>query len=279
MTSGYFLKLNQFEGPLDLLLHLVRVNEIDIFNIDIFFISNQYVEYLRLMEFDDLHDAGEFIEMAATLVEIKSKMLLPRDELEKGEDDGEDDDPRRTLQERLILHEKFGLVAEHLASSPQMGIQIQNNLEWKRLESLYEHIEAPLVGDPTSMIILYEQMLQSLTERKPEVKVQAKTHMLTVDQKIEEIAHLLKTVKFTLFQGFYDRFLSRYELVVYILAVLELVRWGKAKVYQQELNGPIWIYAVDFDESLLPIYSDKCGEFSRSSVGSDQELPSPELRE
>ncbi|MBF0440349.1 MAG: segregation/condensation protein A [Oligoflexales bacterium] len=238
---------------MDLLLHLVRVNEIDIFNIDIFLLSNQYIEYLRLLKFDDLSDASEFLEMAATLLEIKSRMLLPREEKIEGEDVLEDDDPRRSLQERLILHEQFQKAAETLALSENYGIANFTNNEWRRLEPFYEHIEAPLVGDSASMLILYEQMLVQLSERKSGPKVVPSTHKVTVEQKIDEISKLLKTVRFALFQGYYSQFNSRYELIVYILAVLELTRWGKMKIYQQEINGPIWICSPDFNESYLPI--------------------------
>ena len=251
MNSNYQLKLNQFEGPLDLLLHLIKVNEIDIFNIDIFRLTTQYLEYLRLIKFDDLGDAGEFLEMAATLIEIKSRMLLPRDE-KKAEDLLGEEDPRRSLQERLLEYEKFKQAAEELSVRPHYGIAIQTSQEWRRLEPLYEDIEGPLIGDPASLVILYEQMLRSLATRKPPVRVEAKTHMVTVEQKIEELGRLLETVNFALFQGFYKRFQSRYELVVYILAVLELSKWGKLKTYQQELNGPLWIYRSTFDEGLLP---------------------------
>jgi len=77
MTTQYYLKLEQFEGPLDLLLHLIRVNEIDIFNIDIFKLTQQYLAYLRILRYDDLADADGFIEVAATLIGIKTKLLLP----------------------------------------------------------------------------------------------------------------------------------------------------------------------------------------------------------
>ena len=160
-----FLKINQFEGPLDLLLHLIKVNEIDVFNIDIYLLTNQYLEYLRLIEFDDLSDAGEFLEMAATLIEIKSRMLLPtekKDDLEELDDD----DPRKPLQERLVEYETFGKVAEYFERLPQVGVDIQTNNEFKRLEQEYAHVESPLKGDPTSLVILWEQMLRDFSEKK-----------------------------------------------------------------------------------------------------------------
>ncbi len=253
MTTQYYLKLDQFEGPLDLLLHLIRVNEIDIFNIDIFKLTQQYLAYLRILRYDDLADAGEFIEMAATLIEIKSKMLLPGQESKNEEGQLKEDDPRYSLQEQLIQYEIFKRAGEHLSIKPQFGVQIRSSMEWQRLAPLYEHIEAPMVGDPAALVILYEQMLASLAERKPPLRVEAKTHMVTLEDKIKELARFIETVNFALFQGFYKNFQSRYELVIYVLAALELSKAGQLKIYQEVANGPMWIYRPDIDKAQLPL--------------------------
>ncbi len=253
MTTQYYLKLDQFEGPLDLLLHLIKVNEIDIFHIDVFTLTQQYLEYLRILKYEDLADAGEFIEMAATLIEIKTKMLLPGQESRNESGDLTEDDPRYSLQERLIQYERIKKAAEYLALKPQFGVQIRTSQEWQRLSPLYEAIEAPLEGDSASLVILYEQMLRDLAERKPPVRVEAKTHMVTVEDKIGELAKIIENVNFALFQGFYKTFQSRYELVVYILATLELCKGGKLKAHQEVMNGPIWVYRSDLDKSQLPL--------------------------
>lgn len=103
------------------------------------------------------------------------------------------------------------------------------------------------------MVVLYEQVLTEFSERKPVKVVEAKMHMVTVEEKINELQKLLDTVHFALFQGFYQKFESRYELVVYILAVLELCKWDKARVYQQELLGPLWLYRSDLSATDLPL--------------------------
>lgn len=252
MTAEYHVKLQHFEGPLDLLLHLIRVHEIDVFDIDIYKLATEYLNYLRLLKFNDLADAGAFLEMAATLIEIKSRMLLPSDEQKAASEDGEDDDPIKTLQERLIQYERIRRAAAYLAGLPQFGVQIQAGHEHERLAEVFKDVEAPLTGDPATLVVLYEQMLRGLGERK-NTKVEAKTHMVSLEETINKMQEYLNVAQFSLFQGFYNRFGSRYELVVNILAVLELARQFKLKFYQQDLMGPLWVYRPDCDESILPI--------------------------
>lgn len=252
MSSEYFVKTGQFEGPLDLLLHLIRVHEIDIFAIDVLRLTQEYLSYLRLMQFDDLQQAGEFLEMAATLIEIKTRMLLPSDEKHATEEGQEDDDPVRSLQERLLQYEMFRNAAEHFSQMPQMGVEIQPNNEWNRLGPIYEHIEAPLTGDAATLVVLYEQMLRGLAERKKS-KHTAKLHRITVEDTIEKVGREIETTRFMLFQGMYNLLQSRDELVVHLMAMLELVKMKKIQVYQQELMGPVWMYRADLDESVLPI--------------------------
>lgn len=250
--AGYTLRLEHFEGPLDLLLHLIKVNEIDVFNIDILRLTSQYLEFLRVVEFEDLAHAGEFVEMAAALIEIKSMSLLPKDEHESSSGD-EEDDPKQDLQRRLIEYEMFQKASQFFNQLPQLGVEIQTNQEWRRLEPFYEDVMAPLKGDPVSMLVLFERSLSDLAERKPPVRVQAVTHRVGVEVIIEKLENLLKTVRFALFQALFKDFQSRYELVAHILAVLEMSRWGKANIYQENHCGPLWFFLPDFDEGLLPV--------------------------
>lgn len=253
MSNSYFVKTDQFEGPLDLLLHLIKVHEIDIFAIDVFVLTNEYLSYLRLMKFNDLQQAGEFLEMAATLIEIKTRMLLPHDEKTASLGEvTEDDDPIKTLQERLLQYEMFRNAAEHFSQMPQMGVEIQTNNEWQRLEPVYEHIEAPLSGEAATLVVLYEQMLKALSERK-NAKVTAKINRISVEETIEKVHVEIEQARFMLFQGMYNRFQSRDELVVHIMAMLELSKQKRINIYQAEHFGPIWLYRFDCDESVLPL--------------------------
>jgi len=252
MSNEYFVRTEQFEGPMDLLLHLVKVYEIDIFDIDVLKLTREYLDFLRKMRFADLGQASEFIEMAATLIEIKTRLLLPHDEKGATDDGDSDDDPLRTLQERLIQYEAFRNAAEHFSQMPQLGVEIQTNTEWDRLGPLYEHVEAPLTGDSASMVIMYEQMLRGLLDRKKSV-VTRKLHAISVEEVIDRLERDLEAQRFALFQGYYNRFQSRYELVAYVLAMLELSKMKKLKMYQQELKGPLWIYRFEFESDILPV--------------------------
>jgi len=252
VSSDYHVKLEHFEGPLDLLLHLIRVHEIDVFDIDIYRLATEYLNYLRLIKFNDLSDAGAFLEMAATLIEIKSRSLLPSDEQKVLNEDGEEEDPLKLLQERLIQYERIRRVADYLANLPQFGVQIKSCHEHERLAEVFKDVESPLTGDAATLVILYEQMLRGLGERKNS-KVEAKTHMVSLEETITKMQEYLDIAHYSLFQGFYNKFESRYELVVHILAVLELARQFKLKFYQQDLMGPLWIHRPDVDEATLPL--------------------------
>ena len=279
MSNEYFVKTAQFEGPLDLLLHLIRVHEIDIFAIDILRLAEEYIGYLRLIKFDDLQQAGDFIEMAATLIEIKSRMLLPGDERAASDETLIDDDPVKNLQERLIQYDMFRNAAEHFSQMPQMGVDIQTNHEWSRLFPMYEHIEAPITGEAATLVVLYEQMLRGLAERK-KTKVNLKINRISVEETIEKLHQEIETTRFALFQGIYNRLQSRDELVVHTLAMLELVKMKRIKLYQQEMMGPIWIYRADCEESILPIGTVATPQFSPPMGAVDvTTLPDVEVEE
>ena len=252
MHPKYFVKVEQFEGPLDLLLHLIKLNEIDIFNINIFELTNQYLEYLRILEFDNLQQAGEFLEMAATLIEIKSRLLLPQGSEKFGTDEDNTTDNLINLQQRLIEYEKFKQAAKILEQNYSNYPTTYSSYECKRLEPFYDGIELPLQADSAMLVVLYEQLLKNIPQKK-QGKIHAKINKVNIDEKIEEILSLLENLNFALFQGFYNRFASRYELVIYILAILELIKLGKIRYYQKSALGPLWIYKYDFDEQNLPL--------------------------
>jgi segregation and condensation protein A len=252
MSSEYFVKLDRFEGPLDLLLHLIRVHEIDIFAIDIFRLTTEYLNYLRLIKYDDISEAGEFVAMGATLIEIKSRSLLPTEERKVINEDGEEEDPLKTLQDRLLQYEMIRRAAEWFSQCPQMGVEIQTGHEYERLAEVFKDVETPLEGDPARLIILFDQTMRELADRKAN-KIEAKMHGITLEQTIERFGEYINTVRFGMFQGLYNKFRSRYDMVVHFMAILELSKQHTLKIYQQDMMGPLWFYRADLDESVLPV--------------------------
>ena len=134
---------------------------------------------------------------------------------------------------------------------PQMGVDIHTNNEWSRLDPIYEHVEAPLSGEAATLVILYEQMLQGLSERR-HARVTATTHRVSVEEIIERLEQEILQARFALFQGYYNKFESRYELVVHILAMLQLSKDKRMRIHQEDMFGPVWLYRNDCDESELP---------------------------
>lgn len=246
--SSYFLKLDQFEGPLDLLLHLIKAHELDIFEIDLFVLTTQYLDYLRLSKFRHLKEAAAFIEMAASLIEIKSKSLLPREksdaELIDGESDDEDITDEAKLRQRLLQYEMVKNAAKYLDQLASSQRSYPNQL-WRLWEDKTADIEAPIKGDRHTLLILYEQMLASLVERRP-VRVTALRDSVLIDKIIEKLAAMVERIEVLLFSKLYSKIESRYELVVYILALLQLTADKKLCLHQEEAFGPLWLYSKGF---------------------------------
>lgn len=268
MSTGYFVKLDQFEGPLDLLLHLISEHQLDIFDIDLYVLTYQYLEYLRLMEFKDLTDAAAFMGLASQLIEMKSKSLIPTEKHKGVSDEDVEEDPTKTLEFRLQQYDMFRKAASFFEDAPQVGVDIQTNQEWRRLSPKYEHIQAPLKGDPTTLVILYEQMLSGLSERKPP-RVTAMTHKISVEEIIEKMRAFIDKASFALFQGLYNKMPSRYNLVASILAMLQLVRDGELNIHQESMLGPIWMYKKDMEVSDIDLHTGESADEHIAKFSSD----------
>jgi len=230
--NTYSVRLPVFEGPLDLLLHLIRENKIDIYDIPIALITRQYLEYLELMKELNLEIAGEFLVMAATLIHIKSKMLLPREEDEKERIE----DPRSELVERLLEYQRFKKVS--------MMIRLREDV-WRDVF----HRPLPEIEDTEGeMITLIEanvfdliSAFRSLMERTPQEVVEITRQTLTVADRVNLIMEILQGKDGIRFEELFEGENSRILIVVTFIALLEVVRLGLAKVYQEKRFGPIWI--------------------------------------
>ena len=232
MASPYKIHLERYDGPLDLLLDLIKRQEIDIHDIPIAKITGQYLEYLHKLEQLDMDVSADFIYMAATLIYIKSKMLLPPDPLAGPE---EMEDPRADLVHRLVEHEKFKSAAQLLYQRQQ----IEENVWSKPDRSLYEgqEVEGELIVSLVDLVKVFQQVLE---RRKEVVKIDLQHDQFTVAQMME----LLRQQLVTSDEGiqlitFFESCVSRHAMIVALLAVLELVRLQAILLVQQEQFGEI----------------------------------------
>ncbi len=228
MASPYKIHLDTYDGPLDLLLDLIKKQEIDIHNIPIAKITGQYLEYLHKLEQLDMDISADFIYMAATLIYIKSKMLLPPDPLAGPE---EQEDPRADLVHRLVEHEKFKSAAQLLHQRQQIEEHV-----WSKPDlSLYEgeEVEGELIVSLVDLVKVFQQVLE---RRKEVVKIELHHDQFTVAQMMELLRQQLVAGE----EGielitFFESCPSRHAMIVALLAVLELVRLQAIVLVQQEL--------------------------------------------
>jgi len=221
-----------YEGPLDLLLDLIRKQEIDIHDIPIAQITGQYLDYLHKLERLDIDISADFIYMAATLIYIKSKMLLPPDPLGETEEQG---DPRTELVHRLIEHEKFKNAAQLLYQKQQ----IEEHVWSKPDRTLYEGEEAE--GEiAVSLVDLVKVFQQVLERRKEVVKIELQHEQFTVAQMMEQLRkRLVASDEGVRLVAFFEDCPSRHAMIVAFLAVLELVRLQAVLLVQQQLFSEI----------------------------------------
>ena len=228
------IKLGEFAGPLDLLLFLIKQEQANIFDIPIAKITDEYVKYIRLMKSLDIAVAADFIVMAATLIEIKSKMLLPRDPFETAEEEFED--PRKELIDRLLEYEKFKAAAEMLYERTTVE---QAVFQRGKIES--DDANAEINASVFDILTVFQKIL---IRHKDEIKMEIEREEIT-------LADMIKTLKRRIFeemelnvQTFFEEMQTRRELVTAFIAVLEIVRTESVKLTQKKTFGEIILKAV-----------------------------------
>jgi segregation and condensation protein A len=235
----YTIKLPVFEGPLDLLLHLIREHKIDIYDIPIACITEQYLAYLALMEALDLEVAGEFVVMAATLLEIKSRMLLPRPPSEEPEEEGAD--PREELVQRLLEYEQYKAAAGQFRALEAVSLRI-----FTREPEENEPLDVPLEElTPADLVRALERMLAGLSQGEGEVTA-LQREKINLRLRMREVWAALTgwegPMPFrALFEILGSGPPSRLEIVVTFLAVLELLRGGRVRVQQSRALAEIYL--------------------------------------
>src|SRR5258706_6647679 len=233
MASPYKINIPMYEGPLDLLLDLIKKQEMSIHDIQISKITSQYLDYLHKLEELNVDVSAEFIYMAASLIYIKSKMLLPPDPLALAE--GETEDPLEELVQRLIEHEKFKNAAQLLYQKQQ----IEENVWSKPDKSLYndEGTEGELVVSLVDLVKVFQQVLE---RRKEVARIELQHEQFTVAQMIAQLrGQILASDDCSVnLVKFFEACPSRHAMIVAFLAVLEMVKLQAVAIAQdQQLSG------------------------------------------
>src|SRR2546426_9118561 len=249
MASPYNINIPMYEGPLDLLLDLIKKQEMSIHDIQISKITSQYLDYLHKLEELNVDVSSEFIYMAASLIYIKSKMLLPPDPLASTEEQAAD--PREELVQRLVEHEKFKNAAQLLYQKQQ----IEENVWSKPDKSLY-HDEGT-AGELVVSLVDLVKVVQQVLERKKEVsRIELRHEEFTVAQMIAALrAQILASAENALnLIQFFEACPSRHAMIVAFLAVLEMVKLQAVALVQEKQFGDILVrkgnmFDLVFDEA------------------------------
>lgn len=235
----YQVKLEAFTGPMDLLLHLIRKQKINIYDIPVALITKQYLEYLSLMKTLNLAMAGEFLVMAATLLYIKSRMLLPKEENPEAEDD-EELDPRAELVRQLIEYERYKEAAGSLVAREQLWKESFHR-EPLPQGPVVEEAEEDFLGDDLQLFDLLSA-LQGVLDRAPSDQVvEFSRETWTVQERIQVILERLELDSTIPFDELFEQEWSRSLVIVNFLALLELVRMNLVRLFQGEWFGPIFV--------------------------------------
>ncbi len=214
---SYKIRLEIFEGPLDLLLYLVKKDHLNIYDIPIARVTEQYLEYINLMQLLDLNIAGEFLVMAATLMQIKSKMLLPAEESKEEEEA----DPRQELVNRLLEYEKFKEIAQNLRQREQDQKEVFKRPVMEAAKEVPG--EAPVYFE-ASIFDLINAFSKAIDEIPREMFYEVIKDEFTVEQKVHDILHLLLVVDSMPLSELFNKAKHKIEIIVTFLAILELTR-------------------------------------------------------
>jgi segregation and condensation protein A len=247
ILEDYPVRLRNFEGPLDLLLHLIKKNEIDVYDIPIALVTQQYLDYLALMQELNLDIAGEFLVMAATLIHVKSRMLLPRPD--PTQEDPEED-PREALIRRLLEHQKFKAAAELLHEK-----EIQRSAQWLRPEGRLAEVlgESPEVEIEVDLFSLMSAFRQVLERARQRPRVPLPVEQISIEVRIDQLLARLSTTEACGFEDLFADVQTRSGMIVTFLALLEMIRLKLVRVFQQGSFGPIRVYKREPPEPPDPL--------------------------
>jgi segregation and condensation protein A len=234
--ESYSVRLDAFEGPMDLLLHLIRKNELDIYDIPIAVITRQYLDYIKLMKDLNLDVAGDFLLMASTLLQIKSRMLLPQDEQEQGEE--EETDPREELIRRLLEYQQYKEAGQVLGARALLGREVFTRACPDPELAALQAEEGPLEVSLFDLVDAFRSLLARIPVESFHDVAPAET--FSIADCINEILSLLQERDTVQFDELVAEELTRERVIVTFLAVLELCKLKLIRIFQNEPQGSIW---------------------------------------
>ena len=242
LHESYSVHLDKFDGPLDLLLHLIRKNELDICDIPIADIARQYLEYIKLMKHLNLEVAGDFLVMAATLLQIKSRMLLPVDEAEEGEP--EEGDPRAELIRRLMEYQQYKEAGQVIGARALLGREIFVRTATEPALEVLRNEDGPFEVSLFDLVDAFRSLLERIPVEHFHDVAAAET--FTIADCINEILSLLQEQETVQFEELVKDEFTRERVIVVFLALLELCRLKLVRIFQNGHHESIWfVPAVD----------------------------------
>lgn len=220
--------MGEFEGPLDLLLHLIRQEQVSIYDIPVARITDEYLRYLQVMQELDMAVAGDFLVMAATLIELKTRMLLPRDPYAAEQ---EEEDPRKELVDQLLEYQKYKAAAQMLWSRATVERAI-----FRRAELETDKNNPEVVVGVFDLLKVFQEIL---ARHKDEVLLEIEREEISMAEMLERLRNMVMSAGELNLRTFFERARSRRELVLAFLSVLELVRTTEIRLFQQQTFGDI----------------------------------------
>ena len=225
-TDDLKIVMGEFDGPLDLLLHLIRQEQINIYDIPVARIATEYLRYLQIMQELDIAVAGDFLVMAATLIELKTRMLLPRDPFAAAE---EEDDPRRELVDQLLEYQKYKAAAQMLWSRATVERAV-----FKRAEIETDKNNPEVTVGLFDLLKVFQEIL---ARHKEEVLMEIEREEISMSEMLERLRNMVMSAGEVNLRVFFEQARSRRELVVAFLSVLELVRTTDVTLIKEQNIG------------------------------------------
>ena len=227
-TDDLKIVMGDFDGPLDLLLHLIRQEQVNIYDIPVARIANEYLRYLQVMQELDIAVAGDFLVMAATLIELKTKMLLPRDPYATAE---VEEDPRKDLVDQLLEYQKYKAAAQMLWSRATVERAV-----FKRAEIETDKNNPEVAVGLFDLLKVFQEIL---ARHKEEVLMEIEREEISMSEMLERLRNMVMSAGELNLRVFFERARSRRELVVALLSVLELVSTTEIRLFQEQTFGDI----------------------------------------